>query len=606
MPLFARPVRSTLALALALAAAPALAQSEYSDTVFFGDSLTDSGHFRPALIQVVGPSGALIGRFTTNPGLVWAEFLADFYGTAAVSANQGGTNYAIGGARNGVDVVGPLGPIASLSTQFNRYLAANGGRADPNALYTVWGGANDLFAVAAGAPAQATIGAAVTAQVGIIGGLQQAGARYVLVPTIPDIGKTPQFLAAGPAGSAAASQLAAGYNSALFGALGTAGLRVIPLNTFDLIAEISANPGTYGFSNVTGTACGAGSSLTCSPANFVVPNAAESYAFADGVHPSTGAHRIIGQYAASVLQAPRQVALLPKSATVIGRSRAERVATHVDGKPEADGMRWWGGIRADSQRYDDGNLYDGITPAGLFGVDWARGDLVFGGYGGFGSGKQDFGRSSGSFDQTDSTLGGFIGWYGEQAWVSAQLSYSWLNFDVDREVILGAATRRHSGSTDGTNLSGGISAGFEFGEGAFRHGPVVSVVSQTVEVDGFAEDNPSSTAMTYLDQEFDSLIASAGWQASFAINDHLRPYARATYDRELEEPSEQAFAQLQSLPGVAPFAVPGLDLDRNYATVLVGARSQVFGLDADIGLTTTVGQKAATDVSAFMTLSSSF
>ena len=39
-----------------------------------------------------------------------------------------------------------------------------------------------------GAPAQTTITGAVTAQVGIIGTLQSAGARYILVPTIPDIG----------------------------------------------------------------------------------------------------------------------------------------------------------------------------------------------------------------------------------------------------------------------------------------------------------------------------------------------------------------------------------------------------------------------------------
>ena len=44
-------VRSTLALALACAAGCAFAQGEYSKTVFIGDSLTDSGHFRPALVQ---------------------------------------------------------------------------------------------------------------------------------------------------------------------------------------------------------------------------------------------------------------------------------------------------------------------------------------------------------------------------------------------------------------------------------------------------------------------------------------------------------------------------------------------------------------------------
>jgi outer membrane lipase/esterase len=606
MPSSTRPARRLLALALAAAAAPAFAQSGYSDTIFFGDSLTDSGHFRPALVQAVGPSGALVGRFTTNPGLVWAEFMAEYYGTAAVSANQGGTNYAVGGARTGTNTAGALGPIPSLATQFNSYLASRGGSADPNALYTVWGGANDLFAVAAGAPAAATIGAAVTSQVTIIGGLQQAGARYVLVPTIPDLGRTPQFLSQGAVGSAAGTALATSYNNALFGGLATAGLRVISLDTFTLIQEISAAPATYGFTNVTGTACGAGSSLTCSPANYVVPTAAETYAFADGVHPTTGAHRIIGQYAVSILEAPRQVALLPQSATVIGRSRAERVATHVGAAPEADGMRWWGGVRADSQRYDDGDLYEGIAPAGLFGVDFSRGNVVFGAYGGFGSVKQELGRNAGEFKQSDATLGGFVGWYGEQAWVSGQLSYSWLDFDVDREVMLGAATRRHSASTDGTNLSAGISAGFEFGDGAFRHGPVVSLLSQTIEVDGFTEGNPSSTALVYSDQEVDSLIASAGWQASYAISDSVRPYARVTYDRELEKPAEQVFAQVQTLPGVAPYAVPGLDLDRKYATVLLGARTRAFGLDADVGLTSTVGQKSANDVTAFITLGGSF
>jgi len=601
-----RPIRTALALALAAAAAPALAQSPYTKTVFFGDSLTDSGHFRPALIQVVGPSGALVGRFTTNPGLVWAEFLAEYYGTAAVSANQGGSNYAVGGARNGVNTAGALGAIPSLATQYSSYLAANGGRADPKALYTVWGGANDLFAVAAGAPAQATIGAAVGAQVGIIGGLTQAGARYILVPNLPDLGKTPQFLAQGPAGSAGATQLAAGYNAALFGAIGGAGLRVIPLDTFSLIAEISAAPSTYGFTNVTGTACGAVSSLTCSPANYVTPGAAENYAFADGVHPSLGAHRIIGQYATSVLEGPRQVALLPKSASVVGRARAERVAAHVGARPESDGMRWWGGLRGDSQRYDDGDLYEGTTPAALFGVDWARGATVFGVFGGYGSGRQDFGHDMGSFKQTDATLGGFVGWYGERAWVNGQVGYSWLDVDVEREIRLGRATRRHAGSTDGSNLSAGISAGFEFGQGALRHGPVASLLSQTIEIDGYAEDNPGSTALAYLDQEVDSLIASAGWQVNYALSDTFRPYARVTLDRELEKPADEVFARLQSMPGVAPYAVPGLDLDRRYGTVLLGARTRAFGLDADFGLTTTVGQKSANDVTAFVTVGTAF
>ncbi|MGH8027722.1 MAG: autotransporter domain-containing protein [Pseudoxanthomonas sp.] len=607
---FARPVRSVLAVALAVAALPAFAQNHpYSQTVFIGDSLTDSGHFRPALIQAVGPNGALLGRFTTNPGLVWSEYVADFYGTSAVSDNQGGTNYAVGGARTGTNTSGALGPIPSLATQTANYLTSAGGRADPNALYTVWGGANDLFAVAGGAPAQATITAAVTAQVGVVGTLQTAGARYVLVPTVPDLGVTPQFRAGGAAQQAAGTQLATTYNNALFAGLGAAGLRVIPLDTFHLLQEIVADPTPYGISNVTGTACNpqiTASSLTCSPATYASADAPNTYAFADGVHPSLRAHEILGDYALSVLEGPRQIALLPYTASVIGRARADRVGQHVAGKPEADGMRWWGSLRGDSLRYDHGHLYDGIGPAGLFGVDWSRGSLVFGGFGGYGRSDFDFGSRAGSFDESDATLGGFVGWYGDQAWVNAQVSYTWISYDVDRTVQLGPATRTHSGSPDGTNLSVGLSAGYEFGQDAFRHGPVLSVVAQRIERDGYAESDPSSTALAYPDQDFDSLVGSAGWQASYAINENVRPYARLTYDREFESPDGQAFASLQSMPGLAPYAVPGIKMDRDYATLTLGARSTVFGLSADIGLTTTIEQKGGTDAGAFATLSGSF
>ncbi|MFX5245275.1 autotransporter domain-containing protein, partial [Acinetobacter baumannii] len=81
--------------------------------------------------------------------------------------------------------------IPSVSAQVSGYLAANGGRADPNALYTVWSGANDIFAVAAGAPAQTTIATAVGAHVTAVASLRSAGARYILVPTVPDTGLTP-------------------------------------------------------------------------------------------------------------------------------------------------------------------------------------------------------------------------------------------------------------------------------------------------------------------------------------------------------------------------------------------------------------------------------
>jgi outer membrane lipase/esterase len=609
-----RPIRSLLAAAVititAAAAAPAFAAGPYSQTVFFGDSLTDGGFFRPLLPASVRP---VTGQFTTNPGLVWSQYLADFYGTRADPNGNGqtGTNYAAGGARVGVNSTGALGPIPSLATQVTNYLTANGGRADSRALYTVWGGANDLFAITnAGAPAATTIASAVTSEIGIVTQLQNAGARYILVATVPDLGVTPGFRALGPAAQANGTTLTTTYNNALFGGLATAGLRVIPLDTFNLLREIAANASAYGFSNITGTACQpqiTANSLTCNPTSYVTPDAPSSYLFADGVHPTSRAHQILSQYAVSMLEAPRQIAVLPHATAVVGRARADRVSGHLAGKPEGDGMRWWADARADFQRYGDGNRYDGVGPSLTGGVDWTSGNFVYGGFVGFGRNGYDFGLRGGDFDQTEATLGGFAGWYGENVWVNGQLSYTFASYDVNRDVVLGPVTRTHSGSPDGKNLTFGVSAGYNFGGEALTHGPVASVLLQRIDVDGYAEDQATlSTSLAYPDQSFDSMITSLGWQASYEINDHLAPYARMTWDQEHEDAPAEAFARSQSIAGSLPFAVPGQTFDDSYLTLQMGARTELFGMDANIGASVTTMQGGGNDATLFATFGKQF
>jgi outer membrane lipase/esterase len=608
------PVRGVLAAALVLAAAPAAAQDAFTRTVFFGDSLTDAGYFRPVLVQQAGPQAAILGRFTTNPGLTWAEWLADYYGTNA-SANgngQSGDNYAVGGARVGVDTVGALGPTPSMATQMTRYLAANGGRADPGALYTVWGGANDLFAVSANpAQAQQIIGAAVTAQVGIVATLQGAGARYVLVANIPDIGITPSFRAQGATAAAQGTALSTAYNNALYAGLAGNNLRVIPLDTFSFLREVVANPATYGFANVTGTACQpqiTAQSITCNPGTYVVPGADRSYLFADGVHPSAAAHQAIAQLAVSMIEGPRQIAVLPHSAAMTGRARAERVGAAVSVRPEAEGRRWWADVRGDFQRFGHGDEYDGVGPALTAGLDWTRGNAIFGGFVGYGRQDNDWGFRRGSWDQSEATLGLVAGWFGEGgAWVNAQASYTRLDIDVQRNVALGPALRAHRGSTDGSNLTTALHGGWNFGDGALRHGPVLGVVSQRIDIDGFAESEPAlSSSLAFPDQSFDSLIGSLGWQASYTINARLQPYARFTFDREFEDVAEEVFAQSQSIPGSAAYAVPGLQRDDRYGSFTFGVRTQLFGMDANLGSTVTAGQDGGNHATVFATIGGGF
>ena len=603
---------SLLAAALTLAGLPAAAHDQpFSRTVFFGDSLTDAGYFRPLL-----PPGVqgVTGQFTTNPGLVGSQWLAQHYGTGASPNGNGqsGDNHAAGGARNGVDVTGDLGFVPSLATQAGAHLAANGGRADADALYTVWGGNNDLFAaVADPANAQAIVGGAVAAQVGIIGGLQAAGARYVLVPNIPDLGLTPAFLAQGPAAAAQGTALAAMYNDALFGALAANGLSVIPVDTFAFLGEVAANPAAFGISNVTGTACLpqiTAQSLTCNPTSLVSPDAPQTYLFADGVHPASAAHRALADLAVAAIEGPRQMAALPHSAAGTGRNRAARVDAQVAARGAEAGSRWWADLRGDFQRYAHGDHYDGAGPALTVGMDWGGDGIAWGGFLGYGVQANDWGQRRGNWDQTELTVGGYLGWNGEAGgWASGQLSYTRLDFDIERQVPLGPLLRTHAGSADGSNVTASLQGGWEFGEGALRHGPVLGVVAQWIEVDGFAESDPGlSTSLAYMDQAFDSMVGSAGWQLDYAIHDTLRPYARLTVDREFEDAAPQAFARAQSITGSLPYAVPGVEYDQSWVTLTFGARTRLFGLDANLGASVNSGQKGGKHAAVFASVGGGF
>ena len=90
--------------------------------------------------------------------------------------------------------------------------------------------------------------------------------------------------------------MGAAYNERLYAGIRKREDGVVPINAFALFNEIAASPGTYGFSSVTGTACGEPNatsplSITCGPKGSGYPVTYESganrkYLFADRSHPS--------------------------------------------------------------------------------------------------------------------------------------------------------------------------------------------------------------------------------------------------------------------------------------------------------------------------------
>src|SRR5258706_16283988 len=95
-----RLIPALVASALAIGA-PAAQATTFSGVYVFGDSLSDSGFFRPVLVAggLTPAQAAAVGRFTTNPGPVWSELVASYYGGNPKPSKPGGGICRRGGAR---------------------------------------------------------------------------------------------------------------------------------------------------------------------------------------------------------------------------------------------------------------------------------------------------------------------------------------------------------------------------------------------------------------------------------------------------------------------------------------------------------------------------
>lgn len=563
--------RSALATALLLGvSAPVLAQ--FNGIYAFGDSLSDAGFY-----------GA---RFTVNPGLVWAQDLGQSYGFTVKPVTQGGTDFAQGGQRvTQPSADTPAGaPQRPLSTQIDELLKVSPSL-NPNAIYTVWIGANDLRAAINGiltgqitsAQAATEVGVAATQTVQQIARLKAAGAQYVIVGNMPDFGKTPGGSAFGPVAAAGASQLSSLFNSTLNVGLGQTGIQVIPLNTFALFNEILANPAAYGFANVTKPACTTSSAISCTTSTLVAPNAAETYLFADDIHPTPAAHAIIAQVAESILRGPQQIAVLAEAPlaveeanwrTIDGRMMSGANSVRPAGKFEA-----WAAYDYSNPDIDSGYLSGDATVNTLaVGGDIRLSEhLLAGAAASFAENKGDLGGGGYKLKQTTATV--YAG-YGHGPWyVGATLGGGDLDYsDVHRDIKLGAATRTERGDTRGYTIVGRVLGGYWFTAGDWVHGPFAKYTYQEVKVRGFQEQGTNSTTLAYDEQKRNSSVATLGWQVNGRLGS-FRPYGRVTWEYEMENDVRSVGASVYGLNG--RFSVPGYSPDKDYVQFSLGAATDI-------------------------------
>jgi phospholipase/lecithinase/hemolysin len=281
--------------------------------VSFGDSLSDVGTYAPIASTVGG------GRFTTNPGQVWAQNIAQYYGDTLSAAftidhtfqitAQGGLGYAQGGAN--VATPGNLNSFLAnvigtvempVNQQVSSYLTTHGSF-NSNQLVLVWAGTNDVLnavTLTSAAPAVQTAAAALAQ---VVAQIVQNGATHVVVVNVPNIGLTPKGVTSSD-GGANLTQVSQLFNDSLNTALQANGLqgKIIQIDSYTWLNQIAANFQANGFvvSN-TSIACDPtktpdATALLCSPSTYVTANADQTYMFADDLHPTTHLQALFAQF----------------------------------------------------------------------------------------------------------------------------------------------------------------------------------------------------------------------------------------------------------------------------------------------------------------------
>ena len=575
-------------LAITLSSVGVAHAGDYSSVTFFGDSLTDGGYFKKST-EALGYEQS--GQYTTNPDNSWATPFAESLGLSSVANTYDedvgqqtttGNNYAIGGARTGVDLehdkykdtTGKLLPVYSTSSQVDSFLANN--KVDSKGLYTVWTGANDLFAILkAPSEADSIISSAVEDEVSTIKKLRDSGAEYILVGNIPDVGLTPNFV--GTPLATIGNSYAVQYNKELYEGVKKTGANVIPLDTFNLLQTVARNPARYGFSNLTDKACTnlndkgeAGSSVECGPDDLVNENANNSYFFADSIHPTGRAHKMIADYANAVVTAPGQVSVLPHIATQSGLATNERLQTHINQRQsqshtlQSTSPEGW--VSANINSLDVAGFESSGNAQLLFGLDFTHSGLpnaMTGVYANLSQSELDSNERNGIDKVEFDELG--LGLYHSQNLGKVQLNgalgYSTIDMETNRKVSLDNYTQNYKSDVDGSRYYASLQAGYPMLLKGTTLTPYLGATANRVKLDAIKEDaSDDPIAMQFDKQKYNTIYGTLGLKASSQLSNTLNVFGDVHYQKQLDDNHKEVTARLNTLSDIS-FKTPKADFD---------------------------------------------
>ena len=614
-------------------AAQSAAAQNFNQIIGFGDSTLDTGWYTGAAsgphstgvpntdAQIAASLAAGGNAHPTGPGLGNAQLLASFFGLTVDSASQGGTNYAVG---NAVDFHVPAGftpatavgdqypnpLLPSTVTQIANYLAQTGGHANPNAIYLVASGGNDIAAASTpGAGIPYLLGEAQALANGL-SGLQAAGARTIIVSNYYP----------GPSDNPATTFYARTILPATWNDLAAAGVKFIPADTVSVFTAVEANPAAYGITHdphATGTAAYAclpattstatsGYGITCAPGTtpsathgyMQSADATMTYLFMDGVHLTEAGQIIEADYFYNLLVAPSQISFLAETAVQTTFQTITGVQQQIDlaQRLRQPGWNVWVNGAAGYLKLDnssDGFPGDpGYPYSGAIGVDykwrngWLAGAALTAGY------VNPSFSLGGGYKQDTVALSLYAGYRNADWWGDLIGTAAWLGYDTNRMVPIGITVQANTGSTNGTDLSLAAEVGYDFHTGAVTHGPVAGLILQQARVGGFTESG-SFTSLSFGDQTRNSEVGVLGYQMRFDWG-KWHPFVQLAWDHEFDPLDRMVTASLTTIAAPS-YSLPAVVLGRDWATASLGTQLTLTSAWSGLAsFTAQLGQNHAT------------
>lgn len=250
----------------------------------FGDSLSDTGNmyllYSGAFPMFFAPPFA-VPRLSNGP--MWPDYLARALRVPIRASEEGGTNHAIGGATISPENYYTFNPYATGFAMVDRFLALHGS-ADPQAVYIVWHGTNDID------PPASFTEWNFEQLVAMVGRLHAAGARKFLVANLFDVGKLPSVVNMGdPSYAQQLSEMTVLYNNLVAGLPARfPAARIGIVDAYGLKAMIDRHPRLFGFTNTT-EACYKWAPLGD---GSYCPDVDKHWYF-DWAHPTTRGHKLV-------------------------------------------------------------------------------------------------------------------------------------------------------------------------------------------------------------------------------------------------------------------------------------------------------------------------